>query len=61
MHPQEHVLGDVLRFRPAAEHPERDAEDPVLVAPHEILEGARVPGTQPRDEVTVVRHLLPHG
>jgi hypothetical protein len=51
---QERLLRDVLGLGPAAQHPERDAEDPVLVGRHQLLEGARVPGAEPAQQDRIV-------
>ena len=61
MHAEEHLLRDVLGFRPTAEHPERDAEYPMLVDPHQVLERPRVARAQPPDEIRVVTRRLSHG
>ena len=47
MGPQEGFLGDLLRLGGIAEHPERHAEDAVLIRPHELLERAIVAGPEP--------------
>jgi hypothetical protein len=41
-----HLFRDLLGLGPMAEHPEGDAEDPMLIGAHELLEGARGAGPQ---------------
>jgi hypothetical protein len=42
MHAEEHLLSDFLGLRRVAQHPPGDAEDPVLIGDHELLEGPAV-------------------
>ena len=47
MRAQEGFLGDLLRLGGIAEHPERHAEDAVLIRPDELFERAIVAGPEP--------------
>ncbi len=48
--PKKGLLGDFLRFRRAAEHAQRHAEDAVLVGGDELLKGPRVARPQPVEQ-----------
>lgn len=50
MNPQKDLLGHLLSLAPIPEHPEGNAEDPVLIGPHEPLEGLRFPPPERLDE-----------
>ena len=47
MSAQEGFLGDLLRLGRIAKHPERHAEDAVLIRPDELFERAIVAGPEP--------------
>ena len=47
MRAQEGFLGDLLRLGGIAEHPERHAENAVLIRPDELFERAIVAGPEP--------------
>jgi hypothetical protein len=47
MRAQKGFLGDLLRLGGIAEHPERHAEDAVLIRPDELFERAIVAGPEP--------------
>jgi hypothetical protein len=57
---QERLLSDLLGFGARAQHAERDAEDPVLVRGHQLLECPPVAGAQPGEQGGVVREPLTH-
>lgn len=48
--PEKGLLGDFLRFRRAAEHAQRHAEDAVLMGSDELLKGPRVARPQPVEQ-----------
>ena len=60
MRAQERLLGDLLGLGVIAQHPERDAENPVLIHRHQLLERWPVARPQPRDQGGVVRDPLTH-
>jgi hypothetical protein len=47
VHAEKDLLGEILGFRPVAEHPERHAEDAVLVSDHQVLERPGVAAPEP--------------
>jgi hypothetical protein len=55
MHPEEHLLGDILGLGPVTEDAKGHAEHPMLIAADERLEGLSIPGSEP---VEKVRRLL---
>jgi len=58
VHPQKHLLGDLLGLGPVAQHPQRHAEDAMLVGAHQILEGPRVAPPYRLDQVGLVAHRV---
>src|SRR5207249_9040777 len=52
--PDEYLLGEVLGLRLAAQHPERHAEDAMLVGDHQVLEGPRIALPEPVHQVGVI-------
>ena len=61
MGPQEHLLRDLFGFGGIAQHPEGDAEYPVLVGAHEFLERTPVTGPQPTEKGGRLVACLMHG
>ena len=58
MSAQEGFLGDLLRLGRIAEHPERHAEDPMLVGPDELFERAVVAGPEPVEKTRGVGMIV---
>src|SRR5262245_4255124 len=47
MHPQKHLLGELLGLGAIAEHAKRHPEDAMLVGDHQVLERSRVAAPEP--------------
>ncbi len=58
MNAQENLLGHFLSFPPIGEHPERDAEDPVLIGQHKSLKSFRLPPPERLDQWSLVENPL---
>jgi hypothetical protein len=57
---QERLLGDLLGLGAVAQHAKRDAEDPMLIRRHQLLERPRLARPQPRQQRGVIRESFTH-
>ena len=51
---QKYLLGEILGFRPVPQHPERHAEDAVLMGDHQVLERPGVAAPEPLHQARII-------